>query len=374
MGTLLRIGWINLRRDRVVQALTFALPIIFFSIFAVVFGSQRTTTRRVPVVVVDEDGSDRSMRLVTALSAESALAVRTNADAGGGASAVLDRVTAEGLVKNGTVPVAIVLPKGLGGGSSAVQLLADVSDPVAPQMVQGLLQKASVAPLAGATGSHPMSFGVPTEIVNVMQPGRGTTASISFSAAGIGVMFLLFSCAGAAGTLLDEQDSGTLGRLVGSRVGMNGVLAGKWLFLVLTGMAQMTLMFLWGAIAFHLPLGSHIPGFFVMTTLTAAVASAFGLFLATLAKSRQQLAGMSTILIMTMSAFGGSMFPRFLMSETMQKIGLLTFNAWALDGYVKVFWRSAPLVELWPQLLALASMGAAFMAVARRLARRWETV
>ena len=36
------------------------------------------------------------------------------------------------------------------------------------------------------------------------------------------------------------------------------------------------------------------------------------------------------------------MFPRFLMSETMQKFGLLTFNAWALDGYLKVFWRDAP--------------------------------
>jgi ABC-2 type transport system permease protein len=73
-----------------------------------------------------------------------------------------------------------------------------------------------------------------------------------------------------------------------------------------------------------------------------------------------------------MSALGGSMFPRFLMSETMQQLGLLTFNAWALDGYIKVFWRNVPLVELWPQLLVLASLAALFLAVARRLARRWE--
>src|SRR5262249_4491362 len=151
------------------------------------------------------------------------------------------------------------------GSAARIQLLADVSDPVAPQMVQGLLQKASFAPMASALASHAPSFGVPTEIVNVMQPGRGDAAPISFSAAGIGVMFLLFSCAGAAGALLDEQEAGTLGRLLGSRLGMNGVLAGKWLFLVLTGIAQMTLMFTWGAIAFHLPLASHLPGFFVMT-------------------------------------------------------------------------------------------------------------
>ena len=37
-------------------------------------------------------------------------------------------------------------------------------------------------------------------------------------------------------------------------------------------------------------------------------------------------------------------------SETMQKLGLLTFNAWALDGYLKVFWRDAAVWQLWPQV------------------------
>ena len=76
----------------------------------------------------------------------------------------------------------------------------------------------------------------------------------------------------------------------------------------------------------------------VMTIVTAAAAAALGLVLATVARTRAQLSGFSTILILTMSALGGSMFPRFLMSETMQKFGLLTFNGWALDGYLKVFW------------------------------------
>lgn len=74
-----------------------------------------------------------------------------------------------------------------------------------------------------------------------------------------------------------------------------------------------------------------------------------------------------------MSALGGSMFPRFLMSESMQQVGLLTFNAWALDGYLKVFWRSAPLWQLWPQVLVLSTLTVVFLALARLLARRWET-
>ena len=81
---------------------------------------------------------------------------------------------------------------------------------------------------------------------------------------------------------------------------------------------------------------------------------------------------MSTIIILTMSALGGSMFPRFLMSETMQRFGLFTFNAWALDGYLKVFWRNAAIWQLWPQVLVLSILAAVFLTLARTFARRWE--
>jgi ABC-2 type transport system permease protein len=155
---------------------------------------------------------------------------------------------------------------------------------------------------------------------------------------------------------------------------MSGILAGKWAFLVLTGCAQLCVMFLWGRVAFGLPLFSHLPGFIVMTAATAAAAAALALVLASIARSRAQLSGFSTILILTMSALGGSMFPRFLMSETMQTFGLLTFNAWALDGYLKVFWRDAPLWQLWPQVAVLLTLTATFLAAARVFAQRWEAV
>jgi ABC-2 type transport system permease protein len=370
IATLLRIGWLNLKRDRVAQALTFVLPIVFFSIFALVFGNQRQATRKVHAAIVDEDRSSESVKLVNALRAEGALVLQMTANADG-SGAPLDRPAAEALVKNETVPVAIVLQKGL----RKAELLADVADPVAPQLVRGLLQKVSFTAKFDPAGDHPvpaMFAGLPTEVINVMQPGAGSGASISFTAAGIGVMFLLFSCSGAGGALLEEEEAGTLGRLIGSRVGMTGVLAGKWLFLMLMGTAQLCVMFLWGAIAFHLPLATHPAGFLVVTAVTASAAAAFGLLLATLSRSRQQLAGISTIVILTMSAIGGSMFPRFLMSETMQKVGLVTFNAWALDGYLKVFWREAPLRALWPQVTVLLALAAVFFATARLVARRWE--
>jgi ABC-2 type transport system permease protein len=290
-----------------------------------------------------------------------------------------------------------------------------VSDPIAPQMVGGLLQKVTMTaapdlmmkggleqfekhagtltpeqraavnvwlpqmkpggatdPAAGAAPGGG-SFGIGVDTVDVMRKGQSDKESlVSFYAAGVGVMFLLFSVAGASGTLLDEVDSGTLDRVLSTRVGMGGLLVGKWVFLSLMGVTQLTVMFLWGWLVFGLDLFHHLPGFFVMTAFTATAAAAFGLLLATLARTRAQLSGMSTIIILTMSALGGSMFPRFLMSETMQQFGLLTFNAWALDGYLKVFWRNAAVWQLWPQVLVLTVIAAVFMTLARLFARRWE--
>ena len=87
-----------------------------------------------------------------------------------------------------------------------------------------------------------------------------------------------------------------------------------------------------------------------------------------------QLVALSNLTVLAMSVVGGSMFPRFMMPEFMQKIGLLTLNAWAIDGFQKVFWREEPLTHLWPQVLVLSAISVVFFALARRIARRWEAV
>ena len=383
-------------------------------------------TARINVAVVDEDHSEFSRRLVAGLEKEKALRVRTTADAKASSPRSMRRRPKQS-VRSGDVPVAVVIPAGLGdsfekngfgGGGAAIQLLSDVSDPIAPQMVLGLLQKVTMtaapdllmagwaapvravrgcddpaaeigggcvdAEAAGAersrrhrrrgcakTGTGGM--GVNVEVVDVMRNHSNRGSLVSFYAAGVGVMFLLFSSvAGAGGALLEEAEAGTLERLLSTNMGLTRLLDRQVDLLALGGILQLTVMFVWGSLVFGLPLFSHLPGFFVMTIVTAGAAAALGLVLATLARSREQLSGFSTILVLTMSALGGSMFPRFLMSESMQKVGLLTFNAWALDGYLKVFWRDAALWQLWPQVLVLCVLTAVFLFAARMLARRWE--
>jgi ABC-2 type transport system permease protein len=148
------------------------------------------------------------------------------------------------------------------------------------------------------------------------------------------------------------------------------------LFAVGLGCAQLAVMFFWGWMAFGVDLfgRGHLAGVSVMTLAAAAAAATFGLVLGTACRSQAQLQGLATVVILLMSALGGSMVPRYLMPEAMRTLGLVTFNAWAVTGYEKVFWRDAPLAALWPQVAVLAGMTAVGLFVARRLARRWESV
>jgi ABC-2 type transport system permease protein len=434
--TVLRVSWLSLARDRVALGVSFVLPIAFFSLFAMAFGSTPGGVPRVALLVVDEDGSEVSRRFVAALAAEPGLAVTQTQPVG----APLTRADAEQRLARGDAPVALVVRAGFGAslgpprsligggggglaGGAAVDLLVDASNPVASHIVAGLVQRAVVtaapdllleralamferaggaltvsqrsaadqwlallrarAPDAAGTGAaggpgEALSSStdlVQVRVVDLLAASPDKSPVNAFYAAGIAVLFLLFSTKSIAGVLLEEERSGTLERLLCSSLGMGRLLVGRWLFGALLGVAQISVMFLWGALVFDVELfvPRHLAGFALMTVASAAAASSFGMFLATLCRTRSQLDGVGTIVILIMSAMGGSMFPRFLMPAWMKQVGLITFNAWAVDGYQKVFWYEQGPLALWPQLTVLAGIAVALLALARLLARRWES-
>jgi ABC-2 type transport system permease protein len=435
ISAIVRTAITGLRRDRASLALSFVLPIAFFTIFAMVFSGQHDTIPQVKLIVVDQDHSSASRNLVRALQQEGSLLVTTHPDAKGqNAPTPPDYTadTAEAQVKAGNVPVALIIPAGWGqhplafndseGKAPEIQLLNDQSDTIAPQIVAGLLQKAAMtsmpasmagegekymkqyiggltpeqqkrwdanmtqlnalekrrddaqaAPTATATdsGSGFSSGMIKVETRGVVGEHKNKNM-ISFYAAAIGVMFLLFTASGSAGSLLEEQESGTLDRVLSSRVTMTTLLAGKLTFNTLLAFTQLTVMFLWGWAVFHLEIRGHVSGFVVMGLCTAFAVAAFGIFLASMCHTRGQLGAVSTLLILVMSAVGGSMFPRYMMPQAMQKAGLFTINGWAIDGFQKVFWRDLPIPALWPQVGVLLGIGIVLFVLSRRIARRWE--
>ena len=155
ISAIVRTAIVSLRRDSGALALSFILPVVFFSIFAVIFGGHRDSTPKIKVIVVDEDRSRASQRLVQGLKQESSLVVKSRPEPVKGVEQPeFTATTAEVAVKEGTAPVAVIIPHGLGENPIAfgppdanrptIQLLEDSSDMVAPHMIAGLLQKVAM--------------------------------------------------------------------------------------------------------------------------------------------------------------------------------------------------------------------------------------
>ncbi|WP_153558250.1 ABC transporter permease [Roseimaritima sediminicola] len=414
--TVVQINLRRLRHSRVELLLSFVVPLAFFSIFAVIFGGGigGQDSPRIKVLTVDAAGTARSAAVLARLADAPGLQLFAlpppehpdgkHPDGKHPDGERTDRERrARQQVRRGEVVVALLLEDGPEG--PAARLLADASDPIAAQLVSAITAQAisvtarsTIPPtppgkpappgkptppgtLVSVPGEAPAARRLPAEAglsaprISVEDVLRGDESkpAVSMYAAGIAVMFLLFGASGGGGALLEEQENGTLERLFATRLTMDQLLLGKWVYQLGLGVVQTTLMFLWGQWVFGIDLLGHWQGFTAMTLVTAGAAASFGLLLATLCRTRNQLNGLSVILVLSMSALGGSMVPRYLMGEGLQRAGLWTFNAWALDGYNKVFWRELPLAELWPQISVLVASGFVFLMAARALAVRWET-
>jgi len=383
ISTILKIHFLNLRRDRAAFALTFVLPVVFFSIFAMIFGRMDRDARdnKIKVAVVDLDRSDRSDALIKAMQVEKQLDITLADD--------VSQVRRD--VHDGRFAAAILVLQGCGSvlgkpgaDRDCVELVYDAANPLAQNAVAGLIQGAAIMSAAPEVRSA-FSRGfvrVRSSDVRAGESINNQRSMISYYAAGVSVMFLLFSMAAAGGALLDETESGTLERLLSTRASMSQVLAGKWLYLTLLGTIEVGVMFLWASVAFHLELFTpgRLAGCAAMAVVTAAAAAGFGLVLATACKTRAQLNGISRVVILVMSALGGSMVPRFVMPKFMDTAALFTFNGWALDGFLKIFWYNdlhatvaQSLLSVVPQIAMLTVLAAVFVGIARALARRWET-
>ena len=451
----------RLLHNRIELLLAFAVPIAFFSIFALIFGSGVGGTQdpSVKVVGVDTVQDAQSELVMRALQETPGLKFVEGSSGGSDAKGKSDRgkgETAKGdgasdaeprlaammtkseataMVRRGNATLAILIRRDE-SGEIAADLLSDASDQVAPKVVSALVQQvlgaipgpqafAAEGPNDGlgeglgeslgarlarrddeddlgvvqASGSEPTTIGAEAKSLTIGSAGNGVSAGLSsplvnvptkrvaiidllggekrnpvvtMYAAGIAVMFLLFGATNGGATLLEERENQTLDRLLTTGLTMDQLLLGKWGYLTMLGIAQTTLMFVWGQVVFGVDLWGHLDGFLIITVVTAGAAAAFGLMLATLCKTRGQLNGLSVVVVLTMSALGGSMVPRYVMNESLRDAGLWTFNAWALDGYDKVFWRDLPAGDLWPQMAVLMGCGAIFLITARGLAVRWE--
>ncbi|MEO7412230.1 MAG: ABC transporter permease [Opitutaceae bacterium] len=181
---------------------------------------------------------------------------------------------------------------------------------------------------------------------------------------GYAVMFLLFALSASSAAFFDEKRSGMFQRLLSTPVRRSQLLWSRFLYGILFGVMQLTLLFFAGSFLYGIEVISHLGNLLVVCAATAAACTAFGMLLAAITRSQQAASSLGNLIVLTMSACGGAWFPISFLPEFMQQLSRFTIVYWALDGFSQVLWAGNSFVQILPTVGVLLAISGAVMAVA----------
>ena len=365
--------------------LTFAIPIALITLFAFAFGGAGKTDSetKISLLISDLDNTSLSKNAITQFDSLASIQTHTVpleeaeklikkgtescvlvihqgfADSlKAGSPLPLELMYDEargievGLLQQSLIPTIAMLPFNIDdskmimgnrlsrmAGSSNTQIQKEIqtqSDNLFDAISKGLTENQSNKNVNPANGF--MGGGITmTKLVKSMNDNQ---LGLIQAVAGTAVMMLLFSVVGIGMGLLDEKQEGTLKRLLYSPMNPLHILFGKMIAANIISILQLVVMFLFTKFAFGLDINQHFVSLIITIVATAFACSAFGVLLAAVAKNRQQVQGLSTLIILVMSAIGGSMIPLFFMPTVMQKLAVISVNYWSIQSFYDVFWRN----------------------------------
>lgn len=181
---------------------------------------------------------------------------------------------------------------------------------------------------------------------------------------GWAIQFLLFALSASATSLFRERDAGIFQRLLAAPVTRAQILWSKFLYGVVLGGIQLTVLFLAGHFLFGIDIFPHLGLLILVCLFAAGACTSFGMLLAALAPNAEAAQSLATFLIMMMSALGGAWFPITLMPLFIQQLSKFTLVYWAMEGFSAVLWAGQSLVQILPILAILGGITALVMSVA----------
>ena len=375
-------------------------PILIAAFFGSLFGKDNAPAN-IPVGVTDLDKSELSAKIVSALRADTALAISEASEDYGAAQ-----------VKAGKLRAAIVLPAGFGakagralfGGNDKpeITLSYDPSQSMVLPMVRGLLAQhvmenvsqsvfggqlpvmtdlreqalkneamaperrqelvamfdsiakvtqpvaaASGAPSAasGTGSSSAGSFSVPftTREVEASSQPEVKYNSYSHSFAGMGVQFILLMGVDMAVGLLTMRRLGLWKRLRAAPLSRAKLLGSRIASTALIALIVFAVIYAVAFALFGVRIEGSAIGFVLVLIAFALLTASFGLLVAALGKTPEATRGLAILATLLLVMLGGAWVPSFVFPAWLQTLSLFVPTRWAIDGLDAMTWRGLPL-------------------------------
>lgn len=365
IGETVRKEVLQLRRDPALLRILFVAPVLQL----VVFGyAVSTDVRETPTVVVDQDLSDASRRLVESFTASGHFRVvgRTR-----------DPAVAVDALDHGRATVALVIPPGfadhLGDPATParLQVLVDGTNSNTAGIAQGHARRilgrhaAELAARAGGGGPVGVAAVAPRIHLRTRAWYNQELASRNYNVpAVVAMIVLLTSMLMTALAVVREREVGTLEQLRVSPLRPYELMAGKALPFV--GVGLVDLLLITGVAVFWF--GVPFAGSLLLLTLQALVyllpALGAGLLISTLARTQQEAFLLTFMTLMPLMLLSGFLFPVDSMPPFFQVVAQLNPLTHFLVIVRGVFLKGVGLEVLWPRVAVLAAMGAALLTAA----------
>ena len=335
----------QLRRDRLTFAMIVGIPLLQLVLFGYAINMD---VRGIDAAVLDQAGSARSREVIAEIGASQVLDLRYR---------LSTPQQLDDLLRQGKISAALVLPADFEArlerrDRPPLQLVVDGSD----QSVQASARQLAAYPLPGWENRQGVA------LVNLYNPQR--LASLNTVPGLIGVILTMTMVLFTAIALVRERERGNLEMLIATPVSPWELTIGKVLPFVGIGLLQVTVILLVGRLLFEVPIRGSLLELYGASLLFIVASLALGVFLSTLAQTQFQAMQMAFFTFLPQILLSGFMFPFAGMPKAAQWIAELLPLTHFLRLARGIMLRSAGLLELWPEMLALLVFAALMLSVA----------
>jgi ABC-2 type transport system permease protein len=396
---------------------TFVWPILVAVFFGTLYGSSEGTPR-LPIAVVDEDGTPESKGFVDGLAARGAFDVVR-----------VSRADGLTLVRQGKRVAAVVAPRGFGaasrrlfqGAPPEVEVAMDPSRRAESSMLEGLLMAQAAERMQHVVGDPGQGRAFVAESLQSLERSPDGTASATVAVTRFlkeldaflesrqktpangppadawkplevkvssvapdrvgprsgyditfpqGLMWGIIGCTMSfVMSLVTERVHGTILRLRMSPAPAGTLLAGKALACYITILAVQGVLVAIGTLLLGLRIAS--PWLFALVALVAPVGFVgLMMLIASFLRSEQGGGGVGWAIMMPLAMVGGTMIPLIAMPPWLLSLSNLSPMKWAILGYEGAIWRGFGFADLLLPLGILLACGIVTFAVGARLLGR----
>jgi ABC-2 type transport system permease protein len=351
---------------------------------------------RIPVIVVDNDGSNYSRSLIEVINNEPAYGIT-----------VADKQSAVEGVKNYNALAAFIIP-----GGFAEQVQAGLSPRVevyqaagsaevytARHTFQSALDKTvsessiadfvlkEISPSGYATGREQQIrdrvirdvrarwLAGPPVAVESSSLNGGSTAGyrqVAHASVGFALFFAMYTMVFGVGEILTEKKNGTWRRLLSLPLARWQILSGNLLGTFAAGFSQLLVLMLAGRYLFGVDWGRNILPSLVIVAAFVFCVTCLGLLLSGVVKNYKQLAALTPVLLVSTSMLGGCFWPLdIVQSKLLLTAAKFVPQTWALSSLEGIILNGQTLGGVFLPAGVMLLMGLLFF-IAGLFTLRWE--